>query len=150
MALEPLPYVAGTIRRFLKEKPEFMELLHGGRITTRNLPDPLTKPHCLVAVTGHVGDSPFMRRLIVQVTPWAPERSASGLREDPDVTVWKAAAMAGELLGRAKNIVVDEQNAFNATWLDGPVQLYDFGRGQDRPLFYAPVRFQIHIRHRSN
>ena len=149
MTVKPLPYVAGIIRAWLAEQKAFTDCLHGGLITTRNLPDPLTKPRCLVAVTDHMGDDPLLHRVIVQVTPWAPESQVSKLREDPDVTVWRAAAMAGELLGRAKNQVLDDTTAWSASWLDGPVQLYDLKRGADRPLFYAPVRFQVHVRHRG-
>lgn len=149
MTVKPLPYVAGIIRAWLVDKSEFMETLHGGEITTRNLPDPLTKPHCLVAVTGHMGDDPLLHRVVVQVTPWAPSNNVSRIREDPDVTVWRAAAMAGELLGRAKNQVLDANTAWSASWMDGPIQLYDLKRGADRPLFYAPVRFQVHVRHRG-
>lgn len=148
MARKPMPYVPGAVRRWLLDKPEFVALLHGGTVTTRNLPDPLVKPHVLVATVGHVGPDPMLRRLLVQVTPWVADRSVTGLPEDPDVTVWNLAATAGELLGRAKNIVIDEDHAWSSVWVDGPVQLYDLERGPDRPLFYAPVRFQIHLRRR--
>lgn len=146
---EPMPYVPGAIREFLLNHPAVGELLHGGTISTRVLPDPLIKPHVLVAVVGHQGDDPMLRRLIVQVTPWAPDSDVSGLDEDPDVTVWKLAATIGEILGRTRNFVLDDNHAWTASWLDGPIQLYDTERGHDRPLFYAPVRFTVHLRRRS-
>lgn len=145
---KPMPYVPGEIRKWLSERQEFVDLLHGGKITTRNLPDPLERPHVLVAAVDNVGADPMLRRILVQVTPWAPDRTVSGLDEDPDVTVWNLAATAGELLGRAKNIVIDDDNAWTANWADGPIQLYDTDRGPDRVLFYAPVRFHVHIRRR--
>lgn len=145
---EPMPYIAGTIRQWLLEQPEFTALLHGGSVTTRDLPDPLTRPHVLVAVVGHNGPDPMLRRLMVQVTPWAPDAAVSGLDEDPDVTVWNLAATAGELLGRAKNQILDDQHAWSAVWIDGPIQLYDTERGPDRPIFYAPVRFDVKLRRR--
>ena len=144
----PMPYVPGEIRKFLLANPDFASLLHGGAVTTRNVPDPLTTPHVIVATVGNQGDDPMLRRLIVQVTPWAPESDVSGLDEDPDVTVWNLAVMAGELLGRAKNIVIDDQHAWSATWVEGPIQLYDTLRGPTRPLFYAPIRIAVHIRRR--
>lgn len=147
MARAPMPYVPGSIRRWLLDQPSFVDLLHGGKVTTRNLPDPLVKPHVLIATVGHAGPDPMLRRLLIQVTPWAADRSVTGLQEDPDVTVWNLAATAGELLGRAKNVIIDDDHAWSATWVDGPIQLYD-ERGKDRPLFYAPVRFQVHLRRR--
>ncbi|MDO4630876.1 MAG: hypothetical protein Q4A82_01085 [Corynebacterium sp.] len=144
-----MPYITGEIRRYLNQYPVFTRLLYGGEITCRDLPDPLMKPHVIVATVGHAGPDPMLRRLLIQVTPWAPEASASGLDEDPDVTVWNLAATAGELLGRAKNIVIDNDHAWSASWVDGPIQLYDKTRGTDRPLFYAPVRFHVHLRRRT-
>lgn len=145
----PMPYVPGAIRQWLATQEAFTALLHGGKITTRDVPDPLKLPHVTVAVVDHGGNDPMLRRLIVQVTPWAPGRDVSGLQEDPDVTVWNLAATAGELLGRTKNIVLDDDHAWTAKWIDGPVQLYDRERGKDRPIYYAPVRFQVHLRRRS-
>ena len=148
MAREPMPYIAGAVRRWLLDQPELVELLRGGTISTRDLPDPLTLPHVTVAVVGHVGPDPMLRRLMVQVTPWVPDLDVTGFDEDPDVTAWNFAATAGEMLGRAKNVVLDDRHAWSATWIDGPVQLYDEKRGKDSILFYAPVRFQVHLRRR--
>ncbi|CAB0533673.1 hypothetical protein CIP107527_00160 [Corynebacterium diphtheriae] len=146
----PMPYAPGEIRKFLLQSEAFTELLHGGKVTTREVPDPLVKPHVTVAAVGHVGDDPMLRRLMIQVTPWAPGRDVSGLDEDPDVTAWNLAATAGELLGRAKNIIIDDLHAWSATWVDGPIQLYDTSRGADKVLYYAPVRSQIHLRRRAH
>lgn len=145
----PMAYLPGHVRQWLLDQPEVIALLHGGTITTRNIPDPLTVPHVTVAVVGHAGGDPMLRRLIVQVTPWCPDSVATGLDEDPDVTVWNLGATIGELLGRAKNIVIDDAHAWSASWVDGPIQLYDEKRGIDRVLYYAPVRFQIHLRRRK-
>ncbi|MBH5301151.1 hypothetical protein EU799_04745 [Corynebacterium silvaticum] len=145
----PMPYVPGEIRKFLLQHEAFTELLHGGKVTTREVPDPLIKPHVTVATVGHVGDDPMLRRLMIQVTPWVPGRDASGLDEDPDVTAWNLAATAGELIGRAKNIVIDDEHAWSSTWVDGPIQLYDTERSADKVLYYAPVRFQVHLRRRA-
>ena len=145
---EPMPYAAGAIRAYLLDEERFTGLLHGGEVTTRDVPDPLVRPHVTVSVVGHVGPDPMLRRLMVQVTPFAPPAEVSGLDEDPDVTVWNLAATAGEILGRAKNVILSDRTAWSATWVDGPIQLYDHERGRDRPIFYAPVRFQVHLRNR--
>ena len=148
MTRSPMAYIPGELRRWLLDRPEFVELLHGGDVTTRHLPDPLTKPQVLIATVGHIGPDPMLRRLLVQVTPWVADQSVTGLAVDPDVTVWNLATMAGELLGRARNIIIDDRHAWSANWVDGPIQLYDVERGADRPLFYAPVRFHVHLRRR--
>lgn len=64
----PMPYAPGEIRKFLLQSEAFTELLHGGKVTTREVPDPLVKPHVTVAAVGHVGDDPMLRRLMIQVT----------------------------------------------------------------------------------
>ena len=145
---EPMPYVPGEIRKFLLESEEFTALLHGGAVTTRTVPDPLTLPHVVVAAVGNQGADPMLRRLVIQITPWVPPAEVSGIDEDPDVTAWNLAAMAGEMLGRAKNKIIDDKHAWSATWLEGPIQLYDTTRGPTRPLFYAPIRIAVHIRRR--
>lgn len=145
----PMPYIPGAIREYLLHHDEIQDLLHGGTITTRNVPDPLTVPHVTVATVGGTGADPMLRHLTVQVTPWAPAREISHLDEDPDVTAWNLAATAGEILGRARNIIIDKDHAWSARWIDGPVQLYDTSRGADRILFYAPVRLTVNIRRRS-
>ncbi len=119
----PMPYAPGAVRKWLAGQQQFVDLLYGGEITTREVPDPLVRPHVTVAAVDHAGPDPMLRRLIIQVTPWVPGRDVSGLAEDPDVTAWNLAATAGELLGRARNVVLDEGHAWSATWIDGPIQL---------------------------
>lgn len=147
---KPMIYLPGEVRKFLLKNEEISALLHGGNITTREVPDPLVKPHITVAAVGHVGDDPMLRRVMIQVTPWVPDRKISGIREDPDVTAWNLAATAGEILGRAKNVIADDAHAWSAVWVDGPIQLYDKSRGADRIIYYAPVRFQVHLRRRAS
>lgn len=142
-------YLPGEIRKYLLHDTEFVELLHGGKITCREVPDPLTKPHVTVKNVGNQGNDPMLRRLIIQVTPWIPSTDVTKLTEDPDITAWNLAWRAGELLGRAKNIVVDDAHAWSSVWLDGPIQAEDKARGLDRIIYYAPVRFGVHLRRRS-
>lgn len=146
--MKPTPYLPGAIRKHLADNPEFVDLLHGGTITTREVPDPLTRPHVTVAAVSNQGEDPMLRRLMIQVTPWVPGRDLSGLDEDPDVTAWNLAAMAGNILGRAKNVTIDADTAWNATWVDGPIQLYDKTRGADRIIYYAPIRLRVKLRDR--
>lgn len=147
--MEPMPYFPGAVRRWLSEQPEFKEALRGGRVTTRDLPDPLVKPHVTVQTVDNGGQDPMHRRMLLQVTPWVPGRDVTGFDEDPDVTAWRLAVTAGELLGRARNQIIDDATAWSASWIEGPVQLYDNERGPDRTIFYAPIRVAVVLRHRS-
>lgn len=146
--ISPMPYVPGAIRQLLLADETFQALLHGGKVTCREVPDPLTKPHVTVKAVGNQGSDPMLRRLIVQITPWIPSRDVSGIQEDPDVTAWKLASHAGQLLGRAKNIIIDDAHAYSTNWLEGPVQLEDKTRGADRLIYYAPIRVAAHVRRR--
>ena len=147
--MEKPPYLPGALRKFLASNEQFSQLLYGGKVTTREVPDPLTRPHVTVAAVANQGEDPMLRRLMVQVTPWVPDRDISGLDEDPDVTAWNLAVTAGKLIGHAKNEIIDADTAWNATWVEGPIQLYDKTRGADRLIFYAPVRFRVKLRDRK-
>lgn len=146
---KPMPYIPGEVRKLLLADAEFLSLLHGGKVTCREVPDPLSVPHVTVKSVGNQGNDPMLRRLIVQVTPWVPGRDVSGIEEDPDVTAWNLASYAGEKLGRSKNIIIDDSHAFSMNWLEGPTQLEDKTRGVDRVIYYAPIRIAAHVRRRS-
>lgn len=149
MTKKPMAYTPGAVRTRLMQDHDFMNLLHGGTISCREVPDPLTIPHVTIAAVGHTGADPMARRVIVQVTPWVPGQDVTGLDEDPDVTAWNIATAAAQILHRTKPVVVDDENAFVGRWVDGPIQLYDKSRGADRVLYYAPIRVETHIRTRS-
>lgn len=94
-------YLPAEIRKYLLHDTEFAELLHGGKNTCREVPDPLVKPHVTVKNVRNQGIDPMLRRLIIQVTPWIPNPDLTKLTEDPDVTAWNLAWRAGELLSRS-------------------------------------------------
>lgn len=144
----PMPYPSVGVRDILIHNKEFMELLHGGTLSTRDVPTPLKAPHVTIAVVGMAGDDPMLRKPIIQVTPWVPDTDVTGIDEDPDITAWNIAARAGELLGRTKNYALDDDTAMSMSWVDGPVTLYDNKRGKDRTIYYAPVRFMCALRSR--
>lgn len=145
----PMPYVPGLLIRHLLDHKNFTELLHGGEVSTRTIPDPLTRPHVTIkTIPGAGGDDPMLRTFLVQITPWAPSRETSGIDEDPEVTVWNLAATAGEILGRARNVVLDERHAWTTRWVEGPFNLDDTEQGIDRPVYYAPIRIRFQMRRR--
>lgn len=145
-----IPYLPGEVKTFLESDSTLRGYLHGGRFSCREVPDPLVKPHVTIKMVDNQGPDPMLRRIILQITPWIPARTTSGINEDPDVTAWLIAMRAGELLAKAKNIHVpgDDQHAWSASWLEGPVQLEDLKRGKDRPIYYAPIRVAAHLRRR--
>lgn len=145
-AIIPTAYIPGEVRKYLLADEEFIRLLHGGAVTCREVPDPLTKPHVTVKAVGHQGGDPRLHRVLIQITPWVPRPDVSRIPEDPDITAWNLATRAGELLARAKNIIVDDTHAWSAHWVDGPIQLEDKNRGLDRIIYYAPVRIGVHLR----
>lgn len=144
----PMPYPSITVRRLLLDNDDFVSLLHGGTVSTREVPSPLTKPHVTVAVVGMGGDDPMLRRPIVQVTAWVPDTDVSGLDEDPDITAWNIAATAGQILGRKRNVELDENTHMSVEWIEGPFSMYDTKRGKDRVIYYAPTRYMCSLRHR--
>ena len=146
-----IPYLPGEIRQYLEADPVIQQHLHGGKITCREVPDPLRVPHITVKAVVNHGEAPLLRRPLIQVTPWVPGRDVTGIDEDPDRTAWTLAWRAGEVLGRAKNILIDEDGAhtWSANWIEGPIQLEDKTRGADRVLYYAPVRVATRFRRRA-
>ena len=61
-AIIPTAYIPGEVRKYLLADEEFIRLLHGGAITCREVPDPLTKPHVTVKAVGHQGGDPLTNR----------------------------------------------------------------------------------------
>ena len=145
----PYPYISGYVRRFLLDSPDVQRVLRGGRIGTGPVPDPLTVPYVRVAVSGQVGSTPRARTLLVQVTPWLPaDESVTNLGEDPALVVWELATTMGQVAAQARNVVIDERTAWNAKWIEGPVELFDQARGPDRVLLYTPIVLEVTVSHR--
>lgn len=147
MAVKPYPYPAAAIRQFLIAQPELTTLVPAASVTTGELSAQITGPVVTIAVTGNVGDDPFLRRPMVQVTPWVPKASVLQAMTPPvtlmpDELAWNIGTVIGQLIGRAADIPWRDC-AWTARWTDGPVMLRDIKRGVDNPLIYAPVRFEL-------
>lgn len=145
-------YLPGQFRTLLLADAQFNEALLGGSVSCKFVPDPLVKPHVLIQAVGNNGADPLLRKVMIQVTPFVPDDDVlvrAGIEDPADLVAWNLAVRAGEVLGRAKNVVIDDDTAFSASWLEGPIQQYDTERGADRPIFYAPCRFMAHVRKRA-
>lgn len=146
----PKLFLPGLIMHYLEQSPELMALLGEEGISTLLPPDPLEGPHISVRAVSQSGVE-NVRRTIIQVTPFAPcgeVLARRGIFTHPDVLVDDLAVMASDILSQAKNVVVDEHTAFSVKFLDAPGQLVDTGRGVDRPIVSAPLRFLV-VMHRK-
>ncbi|MEU9515920.1 hypothetical protein [Micromonospora sp. NPDC048169] len=141
----PIPFAPGAVRAFLTAQSRFTDLVPVEAITTRDLPDPITGAFVTLRAPGNVGVDPFLRRPLVQVDAWAPKIEILGGSKDPEELVWDIAGWAGQLLGRAKPQAF-RGAAWNATWIDGPINFIDKERGPDMPLFRAVVRVELKFR----
>lgn len=149
MKITPYPYISGYVRKFLAEHPDVQAVMRGGRIGTGPVPGELDRPYVRVAVSGQVGSTPRARHLLVQVTPWYPEDvSVTGSDDDPQMVVWEIATTIGQVAAMARNELIDEHTAWKAEWIEGPVELFDKERGEDRALFYTPIILQVTVSHR--
>ncbi|NKS12588.1 hypothetical protein GS580_16755 [Rhodococcus hoagii] len=145
MTPSPLPFAPGAVRQFLLSKPEFTDLVPGTLVSTRTLPDPLQSAYVTLAAPGNVGVDPMLRKPMVQINAWTPKIEILGGTTDPEELSWDIAAMAGQLVGRARNIAF-RGSAWSGRWVDGPITMVDTQRGIDFPLFRAVVRVELKMR----
>ncbi|MCK8671005.1 hypothetical protein M1M07_07720 [Rhodococcus sp. HM1] len=138
----PMPFAPGAIRKFLIDDPQITSLVPAENITTRDLPEVIAGPFITLRAPGNVGVDPMLRRPMVQVDVWCPKIEILGGTTDPEERAWDIAALAGELLGRAR--MQQFRNAtWKAQWTDGPITFVDVKRGPDFPLYRATVRVEL-------
>ncbi|MDF3308713.1 hypothetical protein P3H15_27220 [Rhodococcus sp. T2V] len=148
-----LPYPPGAVREYLIGVEEFTDLIPASLITTRDTPDVITRPFALIRPVVTPGKDPMLRRPMVQVDVYSPDLNVILASADPEVvalfggvdpeeSTWNIAALAGELLGRAR-----QQTFRNCTWAaewkEGPLSIPEKTRGEDIPLFRSPVRVEL-------
>ncbi|WP_280381062.1 hypothetical protein [Nocardia wallacei] len=141
----PIPFAPGAARAFLIAQPKITAMVPVDAITTRELPDPLTGACITLRTPGHVGPDPMARRPMVQLDVWTPRIEILGGTTDPEELGWDIAALAGELLHRAKPQSF-RGSGWRAEWLEGPITFVDTKRGVDNPLFRATVRVVLIMR----
>lgn len=143
--MKPIPFAPGGVRVFLIAQPEFTALVPATSVTTREAPDPITGPYVTIRAPGNVGVDPMLRSPLIQVDAWVPKLEILGGTTDPDEVAWDIAAMAGQLLGRARPQDF-RGSAWTARWTDGPITGLDKTRGPDQPLYRATVRVELKMR----
>ncbi|PSR63998.1 MULTISPECIES: hypothetical protein [Nocardia] len=143
--MTPIPFAPGAVRAFLIAQPKFTAMVSADAITTRELPAPLTGACVTIRAPGNVGEDPLLRKPLVQVDVWAPKIEILGGTTDPEELTWDIAALAGELLARAKPQEF-RGSGWNARWTDGPINMIDTKRGPDDPLYRATIRVELKMR----
>ncbi|MBF5002220.1 hypothetical protein IRT45_34450 [Nocardia sp. BSTN01] len=143
--MTPIPFAPGAVRAFLIAQPKFTAKVPADAITTRELPAPLTGVCTTIRAPGNVGEDPLLRKPLVQVDVWAPKIEILGGTTDPEELTWDIAALAGELLARAKPQEF-RGSGWNARWTDGPINMIDLKRGPDTPLYRATIRVELKMR----
>lgn len=143
----PIPFAPGAVRLFLIGQPEFTALVPAESVTTRDVPDPITGPYVTLRAvgTGSSGDDPMLRAPIIQIDAWVPPIEIIGGSTDPEEVAWDIAAMAGQLIGKARAQEF-RGSAWNGKWKTGVITAVDKTRGPDQLIFRATVRVEIKLR----
>lgn len=146
MANAPIPYAPGAIREFLLSNEAFTNLVPASSVTTRELPDVISRPCVTIRAVGNVGVDPMLRRPLLVINAWVPPISVMGGTTDPDEIAWDVAALAGQLLGRARNVKFRE-SVWSADWKTGPVVPDpEAKRGSDIPIYRAFITVEMKLR----
>ncbi len=141
-----MPFAPGAARAFLLTQPSFVALAPAANVSTRDLPEEITGPCVTIRAPGNVGVDPMLRRPMIQVDAWVPKIEILGGTIDPDEVAWNIAALAGELLGRARAVTF-RNSAWTGRWVDGPITFPpDVKRGPDFPLFRATIRAELKMK----
>ncbi|EOM78099.1 hypothetical protein DW322_11285 [Rhodococcus rhodnii] len=142
----PVPFAPGALREFLIGNPDFTVLVDAANVTTRELPDPLRSPCVTIRVPGNVGVDPMLRRPMLVINAWVPPVKITKSPLDPDEEAWNIAALAGQLIGRARNVRFRE-SVWSGEWKTGPVVPDpDVKRGVDSPLYRAFIAVELKLR----
>lgn len=145
MSTAQLPFAPGAVRLYLIAQPAFTALVPADSVSTRDAPDPITGPFVTIRAPGNIGRDPMLRSPLIQIDAWAPQLEILGGSKDPDEVVWDIAAMAGQLLGRAR-MQEFRGSAWTARWTNGPITSVDKTRGPDQVLYRATVRVELKMR----
>lgn len=142
-----IPFAPGAVRLFLVAQPRFIALVPAAAVTTRDVPDPITGPYVTLRAVGTAGsgDDPILRAPIIQIDAWVPPIEIIGGTTDPEEVAWDIAAMAGELVGKAR---AQEFRGcgWSGRWKHGVITAVDKTRGPDQPIFRATVRVEVKMR----
>ncbi|QCQ91732.1 hypothetical protein [Rhodococcus sp. SGAir0479] len=148
-----MPFAPAAVRDFLVNTPEFTDVVPAHLISTRDTPEQITRPFVLVRPSANTGTDPMLRRPWVQIDACVPPIEVMAATDDPAIidafchtdpeeTAWNIAALAGELIGRARPVQW-RNGTWRGEWRDGPLALTDKSRANDMPLYRSPVRVEL-------
>lgn len=138
------PFAPGAIRDFLINNNEFVTHVAADHISTRDIPDPITKPFVTLSAPSNYGVDPMHRKPMIQGDIWVPMLEILGGDTDPEELAWNIADLAGRLVHKAPRSQRQFRNAsWVARWIDGPITAIDDERGPDTLLFRAIVRWDM-------
>lgn len=151
-----LPFAPGAAREVLLANEEWQELLPDPSwTTTRELPNPLTRPCVTIVAPGNQRLNLRQSQVRVMVNVWVPKAELL-LELDPPVEIdpeehsWDIAALAGEILNMKSMMGRGPSFKFRGAtwrgeWINGPITMVDIDRGDDHPLFRSLVEVVMTI-----
>ncbi|MGB7237144.1 MAG: hypothetical protein WBD41_14310 [Rhodococcus sp. (in: high G+C Gram-positive bacteria)] len=157
-----LPYPPAAVRDFFRTVPELTDIVPIELIRTGKPPREITRPYILVRPLVTTGKDPLLKSPIVQLEACAPPLETylalpadDPIRimfgsTDPEELVWDIAALAGELITRAKNSFQFRNSNWKGAWIEGPLIIEDTSRGEGQLIYRAPIRIQLRMLTRSS
>lgn len=136
----PLPWLPAVVRRFLVAQAVCTDQLEPARWVFRG-PADVTTAYARIQCPNPSpisGDGVAWKPL-VQVDAFCPMTV-----QDAEDVVWRIAAAAGAVLGRARNIV-DDALSWSGRHTDGPIPDVDTSRGESTPLARALIRAELTV-----
>ncbi|WP_009473873.1 hypothetical protein [Rhodococcus sp. JVH1] len=142
-----IPFAPAAVRDRLRTDSDFAAVVPAEFISTRDVPNTLTRPFVTCRSATTTGRDAMLRKPMVQIDVWVPGRPTlqwppSG---DPEEIAWDIGGLAGEIIDRSSNIAF-RNCGWAGNWVDGPMNLIDKTRGEDLPLYRAPVRVELTMR----
>ncbi|MFT4127292.1 MAG: hypothetical protein QM662_13825 [Gordonia sp. (in: high G+C Gram-positive bacteria)] len=153
-----LPFAPGAARELLRSRPEFLALLGDdpSLITTRELPDPLTRPVVTIQAAVNRRENITTSRMRLMISVWVPlmqvfvDDGTTQRQVDPEELAWDIAAMAGQILDMRRYMGMGPSFTYRGAswrgqWDEGPATLVDTDRGPESPIFRAVIQVVMQI-----
>ncbi|MFT3661994.1 MAG: hypothetical protein QM809_11490 [Gordonia sp. (in: high G+C Gram-positive bacteria)] len=144
-----MPFAPGAARELLLADDEFVGMLAGGTVTTRELPDPLVGPCVTISAGVNRRQNPGQSQVRLMISVWVPKPEilvdrTPPILTDPEELAWDIADAAGrvlarrQLMGRGASFTYRGMT-WRGIWDMGPTTLVDTARGKDNPLYRSII-----------
>lgn len=149
------PFVPGAARELLRSTPELVELIGDdpSSITTRELPDPLTRPVITIFTGVNRRENLELSRARLLVSVWVPKAEIlvdQGITVDPEELSWDIADLTGRIFDQHR--MMGRRGGFEwrgmrwrAEWDAGPTTLVDTERGVENPLYRSVLEIVMKV-----